>query len=57
MSTFTPVPDLSKTEKAIESLNESIKRLDKATKRSGCIMIVFTIFLVIFTAILIYQGF
>ena len=57
MSTFTPVPDLSKTEKAIENLNESIKGLAKATKRSGCIIIVLTIFLVVFTAILIYQGY
>lgn len=56
MSTFTPVPDLSKTEKALESLNKSIKALDEATKRSGYIVIVLTIILVVFSAILIYQG-
>ena len=57
MSTFTPVPDLSKTEKLLENLNQSIRNLDKATKRSGYIITALTIILVIFTAVLIYQGF
>jgi len=42
---------------AIRELRDSVKELDKSTRFSNFIMIILTIALVIFTAILIYQGF
>jgi len=38
-------------------LRDSVKELNKSTKFSNYTMILLTIALVIFTAILIYQGF
>ena len=43
--------------KAIRELRDSVKDLNKSTKFSSWMMIILTIILVIFTSILIWQGF
>jgi len=42
---------------AIRELRDSVKKLNKSTRFSSGAMILLTVVLVIFTAILIYQGF
>jgi hypothetical protein len=41
---------------AIRELRDSVNKLNKSTKFSSGVMILLTVVLVIFTAVLIYQG-
>ncbi len=53
MGRTAPGPD----NEAIRELRDSVKDLNKSTKFSGRVMIVLTVFIVILTLVLIWQGF